>query len=481
MTKKISKPPVVVVLGHVDHGKTTILDGLRQSNLAKKESGGITQHIGAYEMKTKEGKKITFVDTPGHEAFTNLRARGAQSADIALLVIAADASVQPQTKEALTVIRKNKIPFIVVINKIDLEKANFEKVIKDLGKQKVLIEGRGGETPLVKVSGKNKTGFENLLDLIILLAEIEKLKYNPQASVEGLVIETKKDNRGVVLSIIINDGHLKIGDKIFIEKEELKVRAMFNDQGQRVSEILPSTPVELLGSKLIHTAGTIIKGEQIKTGTEIQDQTQNIGPIKAETFFQKPSQKFNFIIKADTYGTLETIEEKLSQFEEIKVVQSGVGNLNEAEVELAKTAKASIVLFRVKASRNLEQRIERENINVFEFILIYELLDQVGDLVYSLRVNEEKEAKKVGEARVMAKFSKEKLNIAGLKVISGRIKLDDQVEIIRGKKSLGETTISSLYFKSNPIPEAKKGEECGALFNPKLDFQQGDIVKLYIP
>jgi len=231
MDKNKVRPPVVVVLGHVDHGKTTLLDSLRSASVAAREFGQITQHIGAYELKTKEGKTITFVDTPGHEAFNSLRSRGASVADIALLIVAADDSVQPQTLEALKQIRAHKIPFIVVINKIDVPGANIEKVIKDLTKQEVYLEGRGGETPMVQISAKNKTNLDGLLELITLVAELANLSYDPEASAEGVVIEVKKDRRGVVLTIILGNGSLKVGDSIFVGTEPVKIRALFNDRG----------------------------------------------------------------------------------------------------------------------------------------------------------------------------------------------------------------------------------------------------------
>lgn len=480
MDKKRVRPPVVVVLGHVDHGKTTLLDSLRSATVAQREFGQITQHIGAYELQTKEGRTITFVDTPGHEAFNSLRSRGASVADIALLIVAADDSVQPQTLEALKQIRAHKIPFIVVINKIDLPGANIEKVIKDLTKQEVYLEGRGGETPMVQISAKNKTNLDGLLELITLVADLANLTYDPQGLPEGVVIEVKKDRRGIVATIVLANGSLKVGDNIFIGTEPVKIRALFNDQGQNLQTVYPSTPVEILGSKNVPLPGSLVGSQsQIVKENKVEKKTE-VQP-SMEDWYQKEVTQFNFIIKADAYGTLEAISEKFAQFEEIRIIKSETGELTEADLELAKTTKANILIFNTKLRGPLAQKAEKEEISIFQYNLIYELLDQVEDLIFALRKKQEKEASKVGEARIIARFNKETQIIAGLRVISGKITLKDKAEVIRGKKVLKETTIGSLYQRSNAVPVVKKGEECGAIFSDKLDFQVGDSIKLYLP
>ena len=477
MKQNKTKPPVVVVLGHVDHGKTTLLDALRQSNVAKSEFGEITQHIGAYEIISKEKKIITFIDTPGHEAFNTLRSRGAKLADIALLIVAADGSVKPQTLEALKQIKIFKISYIVVINKVDLPTANVEKVIKDLNKQEVYLEGRGGEVPYVEISAKNGTGLETLLELISLVAELKDFTYSPTNPVEGAIIEAKKDRRGVVLTIVLSNGHLKVGDKVYFGNTEVKIRAMFNDKNEAVKEVYPSTPVEILGSKEIIPSGTVLSADQKQVDVQEIAQKQ---ALTEEGWFDQNSTKFNFIIKADAYGTLEAIEEKFKDFEEIKIISSQTGELTDADLELAKTTKSNILVFNTKVRPPLLKKAEIEEINIFQYNLIYELLDQVEDLIFGLRTRQEKEARKVGEAKIIAKFNRENKIIAGIKVITGKVTLSEKAEVLRGKKVLGETTISSLYKKSDPVQEVGKGEECGAIFTDKIDFRQGDIVKLYI-
>ncbi len=478
MANAIKRPPVVAVLGHVDHGKTTLLDTIRKADVASGEFGGITQHIGAYEITTKDDRRITFIDTPGHEAFQNLRARGVSIADVALLVVAADDSVQPQTKESIEVIKKADIPFIVVINKVDLPGVNVEKVVKDLTRQEVYLEGRGGETPMVEVSAKKGTNIDSLLELIALVSDLNDLTYTDEGPLVGGVIESKKDRRGIVLTVILRDGRLKVGDTVYIGASPVKIRAMFNDEGRVVRDVAPSTPVEILGSRGMISPGTVVSARP-PAAAEGGNAVRGV-PTTAADFFKEQVEKFNFIVRADSYGSLEVIREKFAQFEEIEIISGEVGDLTEADVEMASATSANILLFNVRMKGNLAKKVELENINVFEFNLIYELLEQVEDLIFALREKKEKEEKKVGEAKVQAKFLKENVQIAGLKIITGRIRMNDKAELHRGKKLLGETTIRSLYQKSDQVAEVKKGEECGAIFDPKLDFQQGDIVKLYV-
>jgi translation initiation factor IF-2 len=477
MNKEQKKPPVVVVLGHVDHGKTTLLDALRDSKVADSEFGKITQHIGAYEIKTKENRKITFIDTPGHEAFNTLRSRGAKLADLALLIVAADSSVKPQTVEALKQIRLNKIPFIVVINKIDLETANVEKVIKDLSKQEVYLEGRGGEVPFVPISAQKKTGLDTLLELIVLVADLQNLTYSESAQAEAVVVETKKDRRGIVLSIVPTNGKLKIGDVLYSGSEMIKVRALFDDLGKNIGEIKPSTPAELLGSKHMVDPGSVLFSQKQDKPELVVEKAKST--FTEEDWHEANQTKFNFIIKTDTIGTLEAIREKFAEFEEINIIKADAGELTEANLELAKTTGANILAFNTKIRHAIKEKIEKEDINIFQYNLIYELLDQVEDLIYALRTKQEKEARRVAEAKILAKFVKGEQIIAGLKVLTGKLSTQEKAEVVRGKKILGETTISSLYRKSSPVPFVTKGDECGAIFSDKIDFKQGDIVKLY--
>lgn len=473
-----TRPPVIAVLGHVDHGKTTLLDTIRKARVAEREFGGITQHIGAYEITTAENKKITFIDTPGHEAFTKIRTRGVQAADIALLVVAADSSVQPQTKEAIKIIQDAKIPYIVVINKVDLPDIIIEKVIKDLARSNVLLEGRGGEIPFVQISAKKGTGIPQLLELISLVAELHNFTFDPSHEPLGVVIEAKKDRRGVICSVILKDGTLSVGQTVFIGSDPVKIRALHNELGQPSASVTPSTPVELLGCKNTPEPGSIVSAKASEGAATIEK------PVRADfrnDIYQQASKKFDFILKVDTVSTEEVIREKLADFEEINIVKSEVGDLTEADVELAKATKANFLLFNVKVRKEVERLAEVESVTIFAYTIIYELLDQVEDLIFALREKQEKEARKIGEARVLQVFVKGPVKIAGLKIITGKIITGAKAEVMHGKNNLGETTIKSLYQRSNAVREVKRGEDCGALFDPQLDFKTGDIVKLYTP
>lgn len=479
MTKETIRPPVVVVLGHVDHGKTTLLDNIRKADVAASEFGGITQHIGAYEITTKEGKKITFIDTPGHEAFSNLRKRGAELADIALLIVAADSSIQPQTIEAYKVIEESKIPFIVVINKIDLPDIRLNKVYKDLSKIGVYLEGQGGEIPKIELSAKTGQGIDSLLELISLLAEMKSLTFDYNSEVQGGIVEVKKGQGGIITTIILKNGHLKVADEVFLGEEKVRVRSLTNDKGVILSEVQPSTPFELLGAKKMAITGTKVSGKLIIDSEIDSRYLDSRRDGFKDQFFAGNEKKFNFIIKADTLGTEEVIKQKFSQFSEIKIIKSEVGELTDNDLETANTSKANILLFNVPQKKELLKQAENFGINIFSYNLIYELLDEVEDLIISLRTKEEKEAKKIGEARIMAEFVRGENKIAGLKVISGKIRLNFVGELWRGKKNLGEITIRSLNKKSVSVAEVVKGDDCGAIFSPKLDFRAGDIVKLY--
>lgn len=474
-----TRQPVIAVLGHVDHGKTTLLDTIRKANVAAGEFGGITQHIGAYEVTTPEGKKLTFIDTPGHEAFTKIRTRGVQAADIALLVVAADSSVQPQTKEAIKIIQDAGIPYIVVINKVDLPDIMIEKVIKDLVRANVLLEGRGGEIPYVQVSAKKGQGIPQLLELISLVGDLHSYTYDESHEPLGVVIEAKKDRRGVVCTLILKDGIIAVGQSIYVGNELVKIRALHDEHGKPNPAVIPSVPVELLGCKELPEPGSVITS---KAPNEQDNQKQVTAKADfRDEFYQHSSQKFNFILKVDTVSTEEVIREKLALFDEINIIKSDIGDLTEADVELAKTTKSNFLLFNVKTRKEVERLAEVEGVALFSYTIIYELLDQVEDLILELRAKQEKEARKVGEARVLQQFVKGPIKIAGLKIITGKISVGIKAEIMHGKNKLGETTIKSLYQRSNAVREVKKGDDCGAIFDPQLDFRQGDIVKLYIP
>ncbi|PJE63709.1 hypothetical protein COU89_01880 [Candidatus Roizmanbacteria bacterium CG10_big_fil_rev_8_21_14_0_10_45_7] len=480
------RPPVIVVVGHVDHGKTTLLDSIRKTDVAAGEAGGITQRIGAYEITTPGKRRITFIDTPGHEVFGSLRKRGVTTADIALLVIAADSSVQPQTLESLAIIREAAIPFIVVINKIDLPNALPEKVIKDLSKRNVILEGRGGDVPYIQISAKSGQGLDTLFELITLVADMHELAYDPDAPVEGFVIEVKKDKRGIIPTLIVRNGTLRVGSVVNIENQDVKIRALFNDKAVAIDSATPSMPVELLGMSKMVSAGAWVgvqptieslnPSQQLVISSSTTSQ-----PTGGTEGFADQSKKFAFIIRADSYGSLEVIRERFKEYEEIQIIDSGIGEATESDIERAVAAQATILLFNARMKKDIRQKTESLGVTLFEFSLMYELLDDIDDLILALRAKREKEARKVGEGKILAIFEKGQNRIAGLRVNAGKVETGLVAEIVRGKKIVGESKVKSLYQKTEPVASVKRGEECGIVLSDSIDFSKGDMVKWYLP
>lgn len=464
------RSPIIVVLGHVDHGKTTLLDTIRHSSVAQHESGGITQRIGAYSITTKEGNGITFIDTPGHELFTSMRQRGVKAADIALLVVAADSSVQPQTVESLQTIQEAKIPFIVVINKIDLPTALPEKVIKDLAKRGVLLEGRGGDIPYVMVSAKNNKNIDTLFELITLVAQMQDIQADYSGPFQAIVIECQKERGGITIHCIVREGTLRVGDVIYAGENSFKVRAMTDERGEAITEAIPGMPLSLLGAGEMVEAGTVLTDNQI---IQVQPERKIIERVFDE------EKKFLFILRADTYGSLEVLKERLGIFEEIVIIQSDIGDVTERDIEYAQAAKASVLAYRV-AVKKVAQKAEAKGVIIFHYELAHELLDEIEDLIYALREKREKESRKRGEGKVLAVFKKGRDTIAGVRVAVGYIEVGMTIDIVRGKKLIGTSTVRSLFHRNDAISKAERGLECGLTIADSIDFLRGDVVRLYV-
>jgi len=479
------RPPVVAILGHVDHGKTTLLDYIRKSHIAKSEHGAITQKIGAYEIETdfKDYKtnKITFIDTPGHEAFSKLRLRGANVCDLALLIIDVKDSIKPQTIESISHIQAAKIPFIVVLNKIDLPDANPEKVKTDLLKHKVMIEGKGGTVPAIAVSAKTGKGVNELLEAILLIASDLNLKYSRENNLKAIVIETKKDKRGIIVSAIVKDGVMKVGQTIFVKTEKIKIRQLINDFGQPVKEAVPSTPVEILG---FNTAPTV--------GSEISDQfhsqplptTNNQPPTTKKTFnlesilaSQKKEKTLKVIIKTDSFGSLEAIKSSLSQKEDIEIVLAMVGDINKSDIFLAKTTKAIVIGFNTKISQEIKDLAKQEKVIIKTYNIIFELLEELDEVTDLIRLKEETEKDAKGEAKILATFIIEKEKIYGVRVNKGKINLGDKIKLYRNNNPIGKTKVVSLKIRAKVVDEVKKDQEAGIIFSPVIDIKIGDVVK----
>ncbi|MEK7177278.1 MAG: translation initiation factor IF-2 [Patescibacteria group bacterium] len=479
------RPPIVAILGHVDHGKTTLLDFIRKSNITNREFGGITQKIGAYEITTEfkdyKTNKITFIDTPGHEAFTKLRARGANVADIALLLIDGKDSVMPQTEESISHIKAANIPFIVVINKIDLPETNPDKVKNDLLKYEVLTEGKGGDVPVALVSAKTGKGINELLETILFIASDLKLVYDEKNPVQAYIIETKKDRRGIVASVIIKDGAIKIADTVYVNDQKIKVKSLVNDLGKNVIQVIPSNPFEMTGFNEMPEVGSMIKQQvAVSTTTDLPAEAlAKAGPLTLEDVLKVEvvEKKLPAIIKADSQGSVEAIKNSLKDNTNLNIVLLAVGEINKSDIFLAKATKSIIIGFTVKTSNEAEDLAKQEKVIIKSYKIIYELLDELNEVANLIKEKEEKEKNLKGEAKILANFIIEGEKIFGVSVIKGKLNLGDEIEAFRKNKPIGKTKLVSLKVRAKTVNEVKKGQEAGMIFGPPLDFLVGDVVK----
>jgi len=473
------RPPIVAVLGHVDHGKTSLLDTIRQADVASREHGGITQHIGAYQIQV-DGKPITFIDTPGHEAFVQMRSRGANVADIALLVVAADDSVKPQTKESIEQIKKAGVTLIVVINKMDLPGANIERVKKDLAREGVQVEGFGGDVPVALVSAKAKTGIKELLELILLVSQMKELTADANAPFEGMVIETRVDKgKGMVASLVVKNGTLKTGTNLFEDaKQVAKIRAMFDEHGKAVIDALPARPVEVLGFTILPSVGGILKDVAQKPAAVAPATTQAdsaIAPMGLPDWLKPKSEqekeKLNVVLKADTAGSLEAIIASLP--DRIRIVEKGVGDISEADILLARSSKAFVVGFTVKCPGSVIKLAQTEKVIYRTYNIIYELIDELTEVVNGIKevLAEERE---LGSGTIIAQFPFEKTRIAGTKVQSGRFVRGDMVKIMREDAEIGRAKIRSIRRGKEEATKVEEGTECGILLDREVAFAVND-------
>lgn len=459
MEKKTTRPPIVAVLGHVDHGKTTLLDAIRHSNIATREAGGITQSIGASVVTSKSEKKITFIDTPGHAAFSAMRGRGANVADIALLVVGADDGVKPQTKEALTLIKEAKIPFIVVATKMDLPSAEVETVYSQLEKEGVLFEGRGGDTPLTPVSAKKNEGIDKLLEMISLLAEINEIKEAVSDSLSAVVIETGRSKAGPQASVIVRSGKLVVGEAVYAQEVQSKIKALFDSQGKSVREILPGEPALVLGLSEVPPVGTTLSDKPF-SASFLGREKQKIGKLAKD--------EIAVFLKAESEGALEALLSSLPP--KVVVLGASVGEVTTSDVLSAKGSNALIFVFEAKIPKEVGKFAETEGVRVERFQIIYELIQRLEEILKKgLMVV-------AGRAEVLASFPFNNQKIAGCKVIEGKITKGDAIILMRADKEVGKTKITSMKKQKQEITEAKAGEEFGAILFPQLDFQIGDVL-----
>jgi translation initiation factor IF-2 len=495
----VGRPPVVTIMGHVDHGKTSLLDAIRHANVQSGEAGGITQHIGAYQVE-KDGQKITFIDTPGHAAFTAMRARGAQVTDIAVLVVAADDSVMPQTVESINHARAAGVPIIVAINKIDKPTANPQKVRTQLLQHEVVVEEMGGETLDVEVSAKTGAGIDKLLEAILLQAEILDLKANPDRTAEGVVIEARLDKgRGPVATVLVQTGTLLQGEILVAGNEWGRVRALIDDRGNHVQEAPPSMPVEILGLQGTPMAGdrfAVVNNEA--RAREITEYRQRLARDKAVakhagqrgSLEQMMSQLqssgtkvFPLIIKGDVQGSVEAIEtalEKLGTDEvRVRVVHSGAGGITESDVTLAETSGAAIIGFNVRANAQARAAAEQAGIEIRYYNIIYNLLDDVKAAMSGLLSPERRETF-IGNAEILEVFNITKVGkVAGCRVTEGKVERGAGVRLIRDNVVIHEGTLKTLKRFKDEVPEVPAGQECGMAFQNYEGIQVGDIIECF--
>lgn len=480
-----SRSPIVTILGHVDHGKTTLLDYIRKSHVAAGEHGGITQKIGAYEVKTAikgySVSTITFIDTPGHEAFSKLRARGANIADIAILLVDAKDSLMPQTVESISHIKSAKIPFVIAANKMDVEGANPEKVKNDLLKYEVMVEGKGGDIPVVPISAKTGMGVNDLLENILYIAADKKLKFDPKALPEAYIIETKRDRRGIVASAVIKNGTLKIGETVYAEEKKARIRSLISDTGAQLSEVTASTPFELLGFEDLPTVGALISTQQgAKPPALEKDQEQAVKPhfdLASILATPKVEKKLSLVIKSDSQGSLEAIHASLSGNEHVNIILNAVGEIHKSDLFLAKASKAIVIGFNVKPDPEAKELAKQEKIIIKTYAIIYELLDELHEVADLLQEKEEQEKNLKGEAKVVASFVIEGERIFGMKISKGKITVGDSLQLFRNNSLIGKMRLVSLQIRAKKVQEVKKDQESGMIFSPLLDIRVGDVVK----
>ncbi len=494
----IERPSVVTIMGHVDHGKTTTLDSIRNTKVTAGEAGGITQHIGAYQVE-ENGKKITFLDTPGHAAFTTMRARGAQVTDITILVVAADDGVMPQTVEALNHAKAAEVPIIVAVNKIDKPTANPDRVMQELTEHGLVPEAWGGETIFVPISAKTGEGIDNLLEMILLVSEVEEYKANPNRKANGTVIEARLDKgKGTVATLLVQNGTLKIGDPIVVGNTFGRVRAMVNDLGRRVKEAGPSTPVEITGLNDVPLAGDrFVVFEDEKTSrqvgearatTALQAQRSEKTRVSLDNLFEHMKQgemkELNLILKADVQGTAEALAASLYKIDvegvKIKIIHTAVGAINESDISLAAASNAIVIGFNVRPDNNAKNAADAEGVDIRLHRIIYKVIEEIDAAMQGL-LDPEYEEKIIGQAEVRQTFKVSKVGtIAGSYVTEGKITRDSGIRLIRDGVVIFEGAIDVLKRFKDDVKEVSQGYECGITIKNFNDVKESDVIEAYI-
>jgi translation initiation factor IF-2 len=494
------RPPVVTIMGHVDHGKTTLLDAIREANVVATEAGGITQHIGAYQVQ-HDGRRITFIDTPGHEAFTAMRARGAKVTDIAVLVVAADDGVMPQTRESISHARAAEVPIVVAVNKIDVPDANPTRVMTQLAEEGLQPEEWGGETQFAQVSARERQNLEDLLERILLVADAElELTANPNARAAGPIIESRLDvGRGPVATMLVQRGTLRVGDAIVAGDAYGKVRALYNYTGEKLQEAKPGDPVEILGFEHPPAAGEQARvveheraardvaekrGERLRREQRAQRSRRGVSLEGLFAEIQEGAVRdLNLVIKADVQGSLEAVAGELAKIQHaevrVNVIHQGVGGITEGDVMLAAASDALVIGFNVRPNADSRTAAEREGVELRTYRVIYQLTDDIQQALVGMLSPIQRE-ETLGEAEVRATFKVSRLGtIAGCMVTSGTVRRGAQVRIVRDGTVIYETTIAQLKRFKDDVREVTEGFECGILLDGFNDLREGDVFEVY--
>ena len=492
------RPPVVVVMGHVDHGKTSLLDAIRKTNVIEGEAGGITQHIGAYKVNVND-REITFLDTPGHEAFTSMRARGAQITDVAILVVAANDGIMPQTVEAINHAKAANLPIIVAVNKIDLEGADVEKVKQAMTEYELVPEEWGGDTIFVPISAKLNQNIDTLLEMVLLVADMKELKANPNKQAKGVVIEARLDkSRGPIASVLVQRGTLDTGDTVIVGSTIGRIRQMTNYKGQKIKKAGPSTPVEIIGLSTVPEAGeTFYEVKDEKTAKHLvekckqrerDEHLRQNSVVTIDNLFSKideaNTKQLSLIIKADVQGSVEAVKqalEKLSNEEiRVKAIHAAVGAVNESDINLAKVSNAIVIAFNVNVMPIAKGIAEKENVNLQSYTIIYQAIEAIESAMKGLEAPVyEKVLSGHAEVRQVFKISNAGI-VAGSFVIDGKIVRDAVVKVIRDGETIHEGKIATLKRFKDDAKEVSHGFECGIQIEEFADVKEGDIIEAYV-
>ncbi len=480
----ITRPPVVVVLGHVDHGKSSLLDAIREDfRITSRETGGITQHIGAYQVDY-EGKRITFIDTPGHEIFSAMRSRGAKVADIAILVVAADESVKPQTIEAIGQIKKAGIPMVVAINKMDKPRASAQRVKQELSQHGVVVESYGGKVPSVETSANTKQGIKELLEMILLMAEVEDIRADKKVQGQGVIIESYMDaKRGPTATLLVQAGEVRVGDVIGTRAAAGKVRILEDFQGKDIEVALPSMPAVVIGFLDAPRIGEQFRVFEDEESLKVHFPEEAPRETESVVMLDPDAKVVNIIVKADVAGSLEALEEVLRNIPQegsaLRVMHYGVGEVQEGDIKLARSANAHIFSFRTKASAAALDLAEKEGVSIQRFDIIYELIQAVRELLEA-SVKKEGGREDVGSLLVLAVFlTDKKRQVLGGKVLEGEVRKGVMVEVVREGEVVGQGKITNVQRDKKNVSQVGKGQECGLAYEGAVSIQRGDRLQFF--